>query len=574
MMDERTTLHGMSIDDAYVVERRLAHGPAGTTELVTLGDVGPFVRKRLPRERAHRMVWAALAACESPRLPRIQTTYELPDEFVVVCDYVSGETLAEVVERTGALASERVCALAADLCEALDALHAHGVVHRDVAPANIVLAEDGAHLIDFGCAGAPALETDDQESPQGTWGFAAPEQHGFTTVDARADLYAVGRVAAYAATGALSEGNSARELRAHIAGLPEGLRRVIERACAFEPSARYQTAAELGAAFAAACAGDAADGPGVLPSDPAPAAACPASVRARGQEQAALRAGAPAAPLPDARSSQTPFHRKAIMLTLTALAVVCALAAIWLLVARPPSSAETQRQAQASTQRDDAADGAESRDSNSAHAPASDASASDLVEAAVAGLTISESSWYVSNGFVHYAVAIHNASESVVAVFPTVLITGKAEDGSILFSSKQVLNDLYPGETRYWGSIAGNGSSVPDTVEFTLSRPGDWEVRAASDEPSRFTVSNVSISTSSLAELLVTGEVTLDSLSTESIASQIQLVAIGRDAQGNIVFGFESYASLPSEGDSVPFEISSYDDVPEYETVEVYAYAW
>ena len=49
-MDEHATLHGMNIDDAYVVERRLARGPAGTTELVTLGDVGPFVRKRLLRE--------------------------------------------------------------------------------------------------------------------------------------------------------------------------------------------------------------------------------------------------------------------------------------------------------------------------------------------------------------------------------------------------------------------------------------------------------------------------------------------------------------------------------------------
>ena len=93
-------------------------------------------------------------------------------------------------------------------------------------------------------------------------------------------------------------------------------------------------------------------------------------------------------------------------------------------------------------------------------------------------------------------------------------------------------------------------------------------------EPSRLTISNVSRRRGQFSDLVVTGEVTLESLSSESMASQVQVVAIGRDSQGNMVFGFMGYTSLPAEGETVPFEVSSSDGLPEFETIEVYAYGW
>lgn len=272
-MDERQVQHAMNIDDAYVVERRLAHSRRGTTELVMLDGAGPFVRKRIPLAEAHRVVWAALAECSCALLPRVRATYEMPDEFVAVCDYVPGETVAERMERTGRLPLAEVAGIMADLCAAVGELHAHGIIHADIAPTNIVLAEDGAHLIDFGSTrmvfDAPRAE----ERAWGTHGFAAPEQHGFAPLDTRADLYALGRLADYLLTGThLDERTYEAALRCS-GQVPEAVCRVLGRACAFEPSARYQTAEELGQAFAAAvrdevedAAAPASAGPPLVPA--------------------------------------------------------------------------------------------------------------------------------------------------------------------------------------------------------------------------------------------------------------------------------------------------------------------
>lgn len=151
-MDDKQAMHAMSIDDAYHVERTLARGPSGVTELVSIDGNGPFVRKKIPSPLAQRNVWAALSACQSNRLPRVEATYELPDRFVIVYDYVPGSTLAQIAEENGRLAPNVAVQLIDQICEAVQELHQHGVIHRDITPANIILARDGAHLIDFGIA--------------------------------------------------------------------------------------------------------------------------------------------------------------------------------------------------------------------------------------------------------------------------------------------------------------------------------------------------------------------------------------------------------------------------------------
>lgn len=151
-MDDKQAMHAMSIDDAYHVERTLARGPSGVTELVSIDGNGPFVRKKIPSPLAQRNVWAALSACQSNRLPRVEATYELPDRFVIVYDYVPGSTLAQIAEENGRLAPNVAVQLIDQICEAVQELHQHGVIHRDITPANVIVAQDGAHLIDFGIA--------------------------------------------------------------------------------------------------------------------------------------------------------------------------------------------------------------------------------------------------------------------------------------------------------------------------------------------------------------------------------------------------------------------------------------
>lgn len=203
-MDDKQAMHAMSIDDAYHVERTLARGPSGVTELVSIDGNGPFVRKKIPSPLAQRNVWAALSACQSNRLPRVEATYELPDRFVIVYDYVPGSTLAQIAEENGRLAPNVAVQLIDQICEAVQELHQHGVIHRDITPANVIVAQDGAHLIDFGIARirSEASNRSRDTTALGTYGFASPEQYGFAKTDARSDVFSLGRLLGFMLTGA------------------------------------------------------------------------------------------------------------------------------------------------------------------------------------------------------------------------------------------------------------------------------------------------------------------------------------------------------------------------------------
>lgn len=239
----------MSIDDMYHVERVLARGKGGVTELVTVEGAGPFVRKKIPNELARRSVWSVLADCDCARLPQVEATYKTPDEFVVVYDFVPGDTLEALVKQAGPLDAAQAVSLALDICEAAGALHAQGVVHRDITPKNVVASSDGAHLIDLGIARLYAEGATRDTNALGTWGFAAPEQYGFKQTDARSDVYSIGCVLGYLLTGVMPDEDAYHDALADESAVPAHLRAVVERATNMEPSARYQSAMDLAAAL-------------------------------------------------------------------------------------------------------------------------------------------------------------------------------------------------------------------------------------------------------------------------------------------------------------------------------------
>ena len=123
-MNDAQVMHAMALDDMYHVQRVLARGAGELTELVTIEDAGPFVRKKIPGEMARRGVWSALGQCSCARLPRVEATYELPDQFVVVYDYVPGQTVEALVKGRGTLSEADAARIA---CEAAGALHELGV---------------------------------------------------------------------------------------------------------------------------------------------------------------------------------------------------------------------------------------------------------------------------------------------------------------------------------------------------------------------------------------------------------------------------------------------------------------
>jgi hypothetical protein len=256
-------LEALDLDDSFSPVRTLAEGKAGTTELVVrrdprAGEPTLLVRKRMPAQLANEQAWRALrdvaasGAEGSSRLPRVREIYRLPDELVVVYDFVDGPTLADLVRDGGPLEVPRAVLLVRQLCQALAPLHAAGVVHRDVAPGNVVVAADGAHLIDLGIARVRVEGVAHDTTRLGTWGFAAPEQYGFAQTDARSDVFSLGRLLAYALT-AQDPSEGSFESAADSPRVPESVRAVIKKATSFEPSSRYQSVGELASALEAAC---------------------------------------------------------------------------------------------------------------------------------------------------------------------------------------------------------------------------------------------------------------------------------------------------------------------------------
>ena len=116
--------------------------------------------------------------------------------------YVAGPSLSEAVGQLGPLSVRTVLALTAGLAESLSAIHAAGVVHGDLKPSNVLLAEDGPRVIDFGIAqAAEASAVAGTDMMIGSPGFMSPEQVLGSDLSPASDLFSLGAVLTFAATG-------------------------------------------------------------------------------------------------------------------------------------------------------------------------------------------------------------------------------------------------------------------------------------------------------------------------------------------------------------------------------------
>jgi serine/threonine protein kinase len=174
--------------------------------------------------------------------------------------YVAGPSLADVVTGHGPMAPGSVLELAAALAEGLEAIHAAGVVHRDLKPSNILLAQDGPRLIDFGissASGATALTG--AGLMMGSPGFMSPEQAEGLPVGTASDIFSLGAVLAFAATGEGPFGVASTAALiyrvihrpADLSRVPREVRGLIERCLVKDPALR-PTARDLVAATATA----------------------------------------------------------------------------------------------------------------------------------------------------------------------------------------------------------------------------------------------------------------------------------------------------------------------------------
>lgn len=251
-MDDEQLLRAIEHDDTYRIVRVLADKASGRTELVKGSGPELLIRKYIPDELANKRAWHELQGIRSPLLPQVRDLYQLPNSFVAVTSYVEGATLAELIESLGTLSVRDASSYVMDLCDAALVLHEHGIVHRDITPNNVVVAQGHARLIDLGNARAYVEGAKHDTTRMGTFGFAAPEQFGFAQTDARSDVYALGSMLGYLLTGVQPSDEGFEQALADESRVPFVLRVVIDRARAFEPSARYRDVDELAVAMQAA----------------------------------------------------------------------------------------------------------------------------------------------------------------------------------------------------------------------------------------------------------------------------------------------------------------------------------
>ncbi len=257
---------GARLADRYRLQERIGRGGMASVFLAEDERLGRQVAVKLlevadPDGRAAdriRREARRAAALSHPNVVAVHDSGEEDGRPFIVMEHVEGRTLADLLHDEGRLPPRRALDIAIAVCQALEAAHHRGIVHRDVKPSNVLLT-DAAHVkvTDFGIARAYEGETVTQEAPLGTVAYVAPEQMAGTDADGRVDVYALGIVLYEMLTGTRPfQGETPAEVafqRLHrrpsppseVAPLPQVLDVPVMRALERDPEDRYGGVAEL-----------------------------------------------------------------------------------------------------------------------------------------------------------------------------------------------------------------------------------------------------------------------------------------------------------------------------------------
>jgi eukaryotic-like serine/threonine-protein kinase len=311
------------LGNRYRLGERIAGGGMGSVYRAVDENLGRRVAVKVLRrdladdpaflERFRREARAA-AALSHPGVAGVYDYGELDGSAFIVMELVEGETLAERIEATGRLPWPEAFALGEQVARALAAAHAHGVVHRDVKPANVLVGRDGrAKVTDFGIAKAASSTTTLTRTGMvlGSANYVAPEQAQGDDVGPAADQYSLGCVLFEAITGRPPyEGATAVAIATqHVSApvpdprqrrpdLPTPVATLIRRALAKHPTDRFPSTSSLADALATTAHAAQPPGPPAHPAPaepaPTPAAPAPAAPTRAAPTRAAPTAAAPA----------------------------------------------------------------------------------------------------------------------------------------------------------------------------------------------------------------------------------------------------------------------------------------
>jgi eukaryotic-like serine/threonine-protein kinase len=279
----------MDVDDGFVaaiagryqIERELGRGGMAVVYLahdvkhrrpVALKVLRPELGTSLAAERFLQEI-AIAARLVHPNILPLHDSGEAAGHLYYVMPYVEGATLRQRLDREVQLPLDEVLSIVRQIASALDYAHAHGVVHRDVKPDNVLLVDGHVLVADFGLAkaisSAASTPLTEHGTVVGTPAYMSPEQCGASgTIDARSDIYSLACMAFEMIAGVTPfRGATAQAMIAHQLAndppsvcaerdsCPAAVDDVLHRGLAKLPADRYQHAGDFAAALAAASAG-------------------------------------------------------------------------------------------------------------------------------------------------------------------------------------------------------------------------------------------------------------------------------------------------------------------------------
>ncbi len=265
-----------ALGNLYTVQREIGRGGAARVFLaidpqgceVALKVLHPELRAGIQAERFLREIRIA-SAIRHPRIAGILDWGERDWVIYFVMPFIQGASLRTCLQSVRHLAIADTIRVGREILEALAAAHAHGVVHRDVKPDNLIISPTGVVLVDFGIARAVEASAADRVTRSGmavgTAAYMSPEQaNGEEEMDPRSDLYATACVLFECLAGRPPFSNPneallvqeqlnrpAPDVRIFRSDAPVGLGDVIARGLAKAPADRWQTAAEMREALSA-----------------------------------------------------------------------------------------------------------------------------------------------------------------------------------------------------------------------------------------------------------------------------------------------------------------------------------
>lgn len=236
------------MQNCWTVDEFLKEGEDSCTVLVKETAIGIFCVLKWGRKiqaemlRNEMEILQKLTEMGLTGIPKAYRIFEENGGVYFLREYIEGTPLSQMVMQKGGIQERELCKISLKICQAVENFQKleDPMIHRDIKPENIVVTPTGETVfIDFGTMRSYKKDSQRDTFVVGTRGTAAPEQYGYRQTDQRTDVYAIGQTMLYMVTESyeldqLSECKISRKLK-----------KIIEKACSFEPDKRYADAAEL-----------------------------------------------------------------------------------------------------------------------------------------------------------------------------------------------------------------------------------------------------------------------------------------------------------------------------------------